>query len=281
LAKGALVRRAICATSFKFFAPFYARHIDRQKLISPNLSNNHHNHCDGSFEGVLTTENSATKSLGIPQQSLWRSIILHLLPGALTTILFVIAAPALNSLGYPSNFAFLLLGLFVLVPFELGFLFYQGKKRNGALSLKGIVLYREPMPVREYVLLATALLLYANFILVVVYPPIAQMLVKTLFFWLPDWYFLSSSLEYTKSVLLMTALIGLFVNGFVAPITEELYFRGYLLPRISRLKAGARVDSGSSSSRVRCLVEKKHLSGYDCSRCRECAWINAHDSDDP
>jgi membrane protease YdiL (CAAX protease family) len=169
---------------------------------------------------------------------------LHLLPGALTTILFIIAAPALNSLGYPSNFAFLLLGLFVLVPFELGFLFYQGKKRNGALSLKRIVLYRETMPVRQYVLLATALLLYANFVLVVVYPPIAQMLVKTLFFWLPDWYFLSSSLEYTKSVLLMTALLGLFVNGFVAPITEELYFRGYLLPRISRLKAGAPVLNG-------------------------------------
>jgi membrane protease YdiL (CAAX protease family) len=194
------------------------------------------------------TENSATKSRGIPQQSLWQSIILHLLPGVLTTILFIIAAPTLNSLGYPSNFAFLLVGLFVLVPFELGFLFYQGKKRNGTLSLNGIVLYREPMPAWQYVLLAAILLLYGNFILVIVYPPIAQMLIKTLFFWLPDWFFLSLSFEYTKSVLLMTALLGLAVNGFVAPITEELYLRGYLLPRISRFKAWAPLINGGLHS---------------------------------
>jgi membrane protease YdiL (CAAX protease family) len=194
------------------------------------------------------TENSATKSRGIPQQSLWQSIILHLLPGVLTTILFIIAAPAMNSLGYPSNFAFLLAGLFVLVPFELGFLFYQGKKRNDTLSLNGIVLYQEPMPAWQYVLLAAVLLLYANFILVIVYPPIAQMLIKTLFFWLPDWFFLSLSFEYTKSVLLMTALLGLAINGFVAPITEELYFRGYLLPRLSRFKAWAPLINGGLHS---------------------------------
>jgi CAAX protease family protein len=190
------------------------------------------------------TENSATENRGIPQQSLWRSIVLHLLPGVLVTILFVAAAPALNALGYPSSFAFLLVGLFVLVPFELGFLFYQGKKRNGTLSLDGIVLYREPMPAWQYVLLAAILLLYGNIVLVVVYPSIAQMLIRTLFFWLPDWFFLSLSFGYTKSILLMTALFGLAVNGFIGPITEELYFRGYLLPRISRLKAWSPVIDG-------------------------------------
>jgi membrane protease YdiL (CAAX protease family) len=184
-------------------------------------------------------EHSATSSLEVLQQPILQSIALHLLPGILATLAYVIAAPFLNSLGYPSNFAFLLTGLFVLIPFELGFLFYQAKKRNGALSLNGIVLYREPMPLKQYILLAATLLLYANFILVVVYPPIAQMLIKTLFFWLPDWFFLSLSLEYSKSVLLMTALLGLVINGFVAPVTEELYLRGYLLPRISRLKAWA------------------------------------------
>jgi len=189
-------------------------------------------------------KHSSSISLDIRQQPILQSITLHLLPGVLTTLVYIIVTPFLNSLGYPSNFSFLISSLFVLVPFELGFLFYQGKKRNGTLSLNGVVLYREPMPVRQYVLLATALLLYANFILVVVYPPIAQMLTKTLFFWLPDWYFLSLSFEYAKSVLLRTALLGLVVNGFVAPITEELYFRGYLLPRISRLNAWAPVFNG-------------------------------------
>jgi len=125
---------------------------------------------------------STIKGLDIPQQSFLYSTTLHLLPGVLNTVLFVIIAPILFSLGYPSNFAFLLAGLFVLIPFELGFLFYQGKKRNGTLSLDGIVLYREPMSLTKYVLFAAVLLLYGNFILVVVYPPIAKMLVNTLFF---------------------------------------------------------------------------------------------------
>jgi membrane protease YdiL (CAAX protease family) len=173
-----------------------------------------------------------------------RSIVLHLAPGALTTILFFTTAPTLNSLGLPSNFAFLLAVILVLVPFELGFLFYRGKKRNGTFSLNGVVLYREPMPVWQYGLLAAVLLVYANLILVIIYPPIAQILIKTLFFWLPDWFFLSLSLDYTKSILLATALLGLGVNGFIAPITEELYMRGYLLPRISRFRALAPIING-------------------------------------
>ena len=212
--------------------------------ISWNISNDHCNYYLWYREVSSMRKDVTTEGVGIQQQSFLYSVILHLLPGVLTAVLFVMAAPILVSLGYPSNFAFLLAGLFVLVPFELGFLFYQGKKRNGALSLDGIVLYREPMSLTSYVLFAVVLLLYGNFILVVVYPPIAQMLMKTLFFWLPDWFFLSLSATYPKSVLLMTALLGLVVNGFVAPITEELYFRGYLLPRISRFKAWAPVFDG-------------------------------------
>jgi hypothetical protein len=102
-------------------------------------------------------KSGTAKGPDIPQQSLLYSAVLHLLPGVLTTVLFVITAPILVLLGYPSNLAFLLAGLFVLVPFELGFLFYQGKKRNGALSLDGIVLYREPMPLTKYVLFAVIL----------------------------------------------------------------------------------------------------------------------------
>ena len=190
------------------------------------------------------TKHRSSGGEDISQQPIFRSITLHLLPGILTTLVYVIAAPFLNSMGYPSNFAFLLAALFVLIPSELGFLFHLGKKKNGSFSLNGIVLYREQMPVRQYVLFAVPLLVYANFILVVVYPPIAQMLTRALFFWLPNWFFLSLQPEYSKSILLMTALLGLVVNGFIGPVTEELYFRGYLLPRISRFNMLAPVING-------------------------------------
>jgi len=186
-------------------------------------------------------KSSSEEHREVLQQSIPESAALHLLPGALTTLLYVITAPLFNSCGYPSNLAFLVGGLAVLVPFELGFLLYQGKRRNGAFSLDGIVLYRKPMTTRQYVTFSVILLLYGNFVLVVLYPPVAQMLIQNLFSWLPDWFFLSLASEYPRPILLMTALVGLVLNGFVGPVTEELYFRGYLLPRISRLNVWAPV----------------------------------------
>lgn len=117
--------------------------------------------------------NNPSSGLDSIQQPILQSIALHLLPGVMNTFVYVIITPFFNSLGYPSNLPFLLVGLFFLVPFELGYLLYLGKRGNGVFSLNGIVFYREPMPVRQYALLAIPILLYANFILVVVYPPIA------------------------------------------------------------------------------------------------------------
>jgi hypothetical protein len=53
-------------------------------------------------------------------------------------------------LGFPAIFAASLSILFVLVPLELGYLLYQGRRRNGRLSLAGIVRYRESMPIWQY-----------------------------------------------------------------------------------------------------------------------------------
>ena len=39
--------------------------------------------------------------------------------------------------------------------------------------------------------------------------------------------------KFSKGGLLFTAILGILTNGLLAPISEELYFRGYLLPRIN------------------------------------------------
>ena len=39
---------------------------------------------------------------------------------------------------------------------------------------------------------------------------------------------------YAKNILVITFTFQLVLTGFVLPWVEELYFRGYLLPRISR-----------------------------------------------
>ena len=71
------------------------------------------------------------KSITDRQHSAARTLVLHLLPGALIAVFYVFAAPVVRGLGFPSLMALFLAILFVLIPFELGYLFYRARK-NGS-----------------------------------------------------------------------------------------------------------------------------------------------------
>ena len=62
----------------------------------------------------------------IQPHSAWQSIVLHLLPGVLLLVFFVMTIPVMEKLGLPPRFSSLLGILFILIPFELGVLFYEG-----------------------------------------------------------------------------------------------------------------------------------------------------------
>ena len=49
--------------------------------------------------------------------------------------------------------------------------------------------------------------------------------------------------SYSQSTLLVNFTLFLIVTGIAFPLVEELYFRGFLMPRISRFKAWAPVIS--------------------------------------
>ena len=175
----------------------------------------------------------------IEQHSIIKSVFLHLLPGLLITLFFLVVLPMSIVRGGTSYLAILLAILFVLIPFELGYLFYQGKKRNGRFSLKGIILYREKISVGEYLLIIPVLYLFIVIISLLL-SPVRTFIIDTFFSWVPGWVFLEDFLEdlaaYSRSSLILTLFLGLLLSGFGASIVEELYFRGYLLPRISRFK---------------------------------------------
>lgn len=187
----------------------------------------------------MMERNHVVEHTAVQQHSVGQSIVLHLLPGILILAFFVIAAPFLDNLGAPSFLALLLAIAFVLIPFELGYLLYQGKQSDGELSLRGIVLYRQPMPRWQYIVLAIPLFLWSGLVMMVVSPVFDNFFIDNLFSWLHDWFFIADfegRLEdYTRSILFLTAALNLLLNGLAAPIVEELYFRGYLLPRMARL----------------------------------------------
>lgn len=172
------------------------------------------------------------------QHSLPVSIALHLVPGLVILLFYLMIAPIFVGLGFPASFAIMLSFVCVGIPLQLGILYYQGFKRNDALSLKGVVLYREKIPFWHYPVIVIGLIFYA-IVIASMYSPVSAYLKGSVFSSLPAWFLNSSSGQVAGSALLMVLVVRLLVDGLANPIVEELYFRGYLLPRISRFKAFA------------------------------------------
>ena len=172
------------------------------------------------------------------QHSIARTLVLHLLPGVLMVAFYVVVGPVVRGLGFPSLMAIYLAILFVLIPFELGYLFYRARS-NGS-SLGSVVLYREPVPRVQFVALVLGLLAWSSIFYVLIYPPLDEFFIEYVFSWLPESFFLAEDFaQYSTAALLITWAFGLVANALVGPIVEEVYFRGYLLPRISRFGAWA------------------------------------------
>ena len=189
-----------------------------------------------------TSQTSSGKGVADEQHSLARTVVLHLLPGALMVAFYVVAGPVVRDLGLPSLMAIYLAILFVLIPFELGYLLYRARKDGS--SLGSVVQYQEPVPRAHFVALVFGLLAWSGIFYVLIYPPLDTFFIENVFSWLPESFFLAEDFsQYSTAALLITWAFGLVAIAIVGPIVEEVYFRGYLLPRISRFGAGAPRES--------------------------------------
>lgn len=173
----------------------------------------------------------------IERLPVWKSVVLHLLPGLLALVVFTLIARPVEALGFPSVMPWLITVLFVIIPFELGYLLYQGRKRNGRLSLDGVILYRQPLKAGQIVLW-TVLTFLAVLVLFILSGPVTHYLETVVFAWVPDWFVMNTGLEgggFSASALLIVNIASIFVFIIGIPIVEEMYFRGYLLPRLTYL----------------------------------------------
>jgi hypothetical protein len=176
----------------------------------------------------------------ISQHSLGKTIAYHLLPGVVIIAGYILITPLVRSAGFPSAIGISLAVLLVLVPLELGILFWQGKKRNGKFSLEGIVLNREKTPTRAFALWTLAAL-FGAVLCFALFSALDKALMP-LFAWLPDWFFVNEDLSvYRKNIQFVNWLAIFLLTGIIGPYVEELYFRGFLLPRLAWMKGWAPV----------------------------------------
>ncbi len=187
------------------------------------------------MSAITMTSVSSVPAEAAEQHSVGKSLALHVLPGLLIGAVFVVSAPLAMRIGFPPLFAMVTAGILVGLGFQLWHLLTEGRKHNGTWSLKEIVLYQEPMPLWQY-FVWVPLFTIAAFIINGLTSPIGTVLLNSLP-WLPEWFEmrdLSMLAIYSRPALLATFALYLLLNGIAAPIIEEMYFRGYLMPRLAR-----------------------------------------------
>lgn len=187
------------------------------------------------FVGLLLAE----------RHSLPLSIALHLVPGALIVAAYVlVAAPLVKAIDYPIFLAWAIALVLVLTPLLFGLL-WLGRKRNGRYSLRGVVNYLDRPISRGRITALIAVLIAWMTVVSLALIPMDGLIYDTFFTWVSYEGAGGSGTTYLDgyphSLVVVTMVLCLPLTGFTLPLIEELYFRGFLLPRISHLGWGAPV----------------------------------------
>jgi len=166
----------------------------------------------------------------IEKHSTTQSVILHLLPGILVGCFYFLARQPIANMGFPSIIALILAFAFILIPVELGYLLHRGKKKTGRFTLRGIISYRNSIPWWQY-LVWVLIIVIATGAIVTLLKTVETFLQERLFIWMPD---INYGLDgnYSRKTLIVTYSMFFVFVVFLTPLVEELYFRGYLLPRM-------------------------------------------------
>ncbi|WP_091038595.1 CPBP family intramembrane glutamic endopeptidase [Glycomyces harbinensis] len=184
--------------------------------------------------------NRLVEKLLADRHSIPLSIALHLVPGGLIVAVYaLVGAPVSRAVGAPIFAAWAIALMVVLFPIWFG-LFWLGKKRTGRYTMRGgVVRYRDkPFSRGKITLIGIGFLLYMTVVALALAPLDA---------WTYDHFFTWVTFEssgssgttyldaYDKDVVLTTLLVFGPFTGFLLPLIEEYYFRGFLLPRLPQL----------------------------------------------
>lgn len=180
-------------------------------------------------------ENSSAL-LALTKHTAFQTVFFHLAPGLIQLFIMVLLIPLSLRLGFAGmegQFAGNLTDVFALMPLQIGFLLFVSKKATGTYCIFKLISFQEKSKFWEYLIFIVVMTAWALLIDAVL-SPFENGLRDTLFRFVPD-HIAMRDADYTvltKSKRIVAACFCIFANGVVAPFTEEIYFRGYLLPRI-------------------------------------------------
>lgn len=165
----------------------------------------------------------------------FKLILMHLLPGAAMSLVYIAILKTGLLAGAPKLNILSLAGCLTILPIELGYLLYATKKETGKLNIFKILGLKSKLNTKGYVLYALGLFLLAG-VLVTILKPLTALVQNIMFGWIPDWYSFNEDMsQFSKSTLIITTSINFLFMTLIGPVTEEFYFRGFLMARMKWL----------------------------------------------
>lgn len=160
---------------------------------------------------------------------------LHLVPGLIFAGLFFAVSHLFIQHGSSGYLALLILIPLCLVPMELGVILYLSSRFTGRRTLMEAITYRNQGTGIGYIVMPLLLLVCWG-ILSIPMSSVYQYIETHMTGFLPSWTTQEALIRGLTSVSqteqYITLGLAVILSGFVAPIVEELYFRGFLLPRM-------------------------------------------------
>jgi len=164
--------------------------------------------------------------------SVIKIITLGLFPGFMLIFVAIVFANPFFGLNLP----LLLVGIIAMaglgnIPAELAILKYIAWKENK--KVKDIILYQNKTPKKTFVLSIIITFVFAAIVFVLL-EPFEDKLWNYLkiFDFIPDWFRVDKINLHDYNSMKIIVVLYYLLNGFLAPVVEEIYFRGYLLPRM-------------------------------------------------
>ena len=173
-------------------------------------------------------------SSSVKKHTAIQTILFHLLPGLVQLAVFILLIPVALRFGFNSYFADHLGTYASMVPIQIGILLFIAKKTTGTYKITELMPFLEKSKLTEYLLFMVIIFIWALCVNAI-FSPLENGLRDGLFSFVTDSIAMRDTDVFMidKSKLVISACLGILTNGIVAPVTEELYFRGYLLPRIN------------------------------------------------
>ena len=168
--------------------------------------------------------------------SVVRLLLLIFVPTTLVTGTYVVLGMVQTTV--PSLLLFYLCATVILFPLEIGIILHTSKQEYGKISLRSAVSGQAHLPWWKILLFGSFLFGFAGLMSLTVASWEAR-LVAPLQNLIPDRFDWNSLDRYPRSMVIITSVYYFLFNGFVGPIVEELYFRGYLTSHVKRFGKAA------------------------------------------